>query len=113
MICKTAENQTELTDEELGDIAGGAFYIGERFDSPALVTFIAEVGQTLEVKSGMGFGTTVRCKITDRKIQKKNESGGNLVSVSQDYYVDVYYAVPLEEHFFFKAGWVARSDIEI
>lgn len=111
-IDKHSRGRTELSDEELRDVAGGSFYGITDFKSPAEVTFVAEIGQVLEVSNGWGFNATVRCRITDRKIEERTVVDGIMVVSTHHYYYDRYYVVPLEEHWYFSADWVGRNAIE-
>lgn len=95
------KRRAALSDEELSDIAGGRYYDYEEHDSPSAVTYIAKVGDVVEVSNG--WGGTQQCRITDVK----------LIDLWGSYHEE-YYMVPLETHWYLpKRKWIRRDVIEI
>lgn len=105
---------TILTDDELENAAGGAYYARSECKSADEVTFIANVGDIVEVCVFYTF--TVRCRVVDRRIFRVDESdyaefGGR--TFSQSRYRDEYKVEALESHWFFEGGWNPRYLIEM
>lgn len=112
---KTTDNNntvgTLLTDIELENVVGGEFYKLSRFPSPDYVTFVANIGDTVEIHNICNY--TVRCKIVDRKIVCRadiTEYGNG--QKRTDFYYDYYKVEPYENHWYFGGGWFRRCDIE-
>lgn len=96
------KTMTELSEKDLMAVNGGTFYSGIAKSSMEDVTFVANIGDIVEVASGWGLGTTVRCKVVGRRIVR-------YVTL----YFDEYECVELESHWYFANGWKSRNDIEI
>ena len=98
----------ELSDADLEAVSGGTEWHTQVFwEDPKGVEFMFPVGKEVEVASGWGFGTTVRCKITARA--KAMVIGCN---TDQPFFADSYYCEEVEYHWYFSNGWYTRDCIE-
>ncbi len=102
-----AEKKMPLTDEELEMINGGTeWYSQKLWLDRSKVQYIFNVGDTVEVASGFGFGTTVKCEIKELGIGYFSlANGGNA-------YFDTYYCENKEYTWYFYDGWKTRDLIE-
>lgn len=106
----------EVTDEGLSAINGGAFYDRGGVSDLSKLNFVAKAGDIVEVASGWGFGSTVRCVIVETRINESHfgitNSAGYVVEDICTYY-DEYKVQELESHWYFHNGWKDRDDIEM
>lgn len=102
--------KAELSDDELTEISGGSWYPKQYSQTPGEVSFVADIGQIVEVGTGW-FGTTVRCTVTDTRVSRFLSAGTRDPGFLQ-FYTDEYYVVPLEDHWYFSARWVSGDRIE-
>jgi len=96
-----------LSEEELSVVTGGADWYEQKYWlSKESVTFLFKVNDVVEVASGFGFGTTVRCRI--------KEVGYGYFSLSNggNAYFDIYYCENLEYTWYFYDGWKSRENIQ-
>lgn len=108
------KTMTELSEKDLMAVNGGTFYSGVARNSEEDVTFVANIGDIVEVASGWGFGSTVRCKVVGRRITRYSYfNGGHTTGKHITLYFDEYKCVELESHWYFANGWKDRNDIEI
>jgi len=107
MMLKGNEKQVTLNDDELATVTGGTdWYDQKLWSSKTSVQYLFKVGDTVEVASGWGFGTTVRCKIVALGIGYFSlANGGNA-------YFDTYYCENEEYTWWFYDGWKTRDLIE-
>lgn len=117
---KTDAEQPELSDEDLSGIVGGQNYSINKMQDIDDVTFIASPGMTVEVDNTfLGvFDATVRCLVLDRRANyftktKVAHVGNHADSTTESFYADEYYVKPLEDHWYFSAGWVERDRIQM
>ncbi len=102
----------ELSDVELSEVSGGTFYKHATFSSAEEVQFVANIGDIVEVATTWGFGSTVRCRVVNRRIAKYFYYS-NYENAYVDVFSDIYECVALESHWYFTDGWKSRPDIEI
>lgn len=110
------EGTEPVTDEGLAAINGGAFYESGGFSTLEKLNFVAKAGDIVEVASGWGFGSTVRCVVVETRINESHfgitNSAGYVVEDICTYY-DEYKVQELESHWYFHNGWKDRDDIEM
>lgn len=106
----------ELSDDELKQISGGTYYDPLFCENESDVTYIAEVGDLVEVYSGFLFGT-VQCRVVDRRIvwyETHNTGAPGIVAVNVRGYRDEYRVQETKNHWYFYLNddWLPRDDIE-
>ena len=109
------ETRRELTETEAEKVTGGEFNTTIYWKKEDEVEFIYEIGDEVEVASGWGFGTTVRCGITDRKANFfRPTTVGPLGTPIVYGYRDEYFCEALDPPFYFigDKSWRFRSEIE-
>ena len=107
----------ELSDDELKQISGGTYHESVYYKNESDVTYIHNIGDTVEVYSGWLFGT-VQCKIVDRRIvwyETHNTGGPGIYAFNVRGYRDEYKVQELESHWYFYLNneWLPRDDIEM
>ena len=110
------EKNRELTEEEAAQVSGGQFYTTRYWKDKNDVEYIFEVGQEVEVASGWGFGTTVRCRITNRRVEYfRTTSPGPLGTPLVWGYRDEYFCEAIDPPFYFLGDkcWRYRGEIEM
>lgn len=109
---RVSENN-QIREVELENVNGGKYYSGHEVMSQDSVTFVADVGDFIQVASGWGFGT-VLCRVVGRRISSYSYSIGTRgTGESISVYYDQYEVEEVESHWYFKNGWKNRNDIEM
>lgn len=104
-----------LTDEQLENTVGGEYYNPLYSVNKDDIDYLFEIGDTVEVSAGYGFGITVRSKITDRRIVWFDTPGtGPLGCIGFHGYRDEYFCVAEDEPFWYFCDeeWRTRDEIE-
>jgi len=106
-LIKTNEKKVCLNDNQLAIITGGTQWYDQKiWLDKSKVEFLFKKGDKVEVASGFGFGTTVRCVIKDVGYGYFNlANGGNA-------YFDIYYCENEDYTWWFYDGWKSRDLIE-
>ena len=108
------KTMVKLSEKDLMAVNGGTFYSSDGRGTIEAVTFVANIGVIVEVASGWGFGSTVRCKVVDRRISCYTYyTGGHTSGKRVTVYYDECRCVEIETHWYFANGWKSRNEIEI